>query len=258
MDPAGRPLCLLIVDDDQLNQTMMRLMLAPEGYSLEFASSGSEALEAIETRRIDLVFLDLILPDINGRDVAKQVREWEAGKKHLPIIAVTAYDLPGQPLELVKAGIDDYVFKPFNLRGLTRMVKLYAGEEQGHDDTAGRGRQVPMAEPPVLDYQGSLLDFSNDVAGYQELLKDFTVSLPGRLEKMRAANAKGDFETLSRESHSLKGVSAGLGAIQLSNLANQLGRSCASKEAETAAQRLQQMERSVKVFQAEVRLVLEA
>src|SRR5512140_1681398 len=103
IDRFGRQLRLLVVDDDQLNQSIIQIMLAPQGYLLDFASNGSEALEAIKAGSYDLVFLDLILPDINGRDVCRQVRAWEAGKTHLPIVALTAYDLPGQPLELVKA-----------------------------------------------------------------------------------------------------------------------------------------------------------
>src|SRR5690349_4544203 len=99
IDRFGRQLRLLVVDDDQLNQSIIQIMLSPHGYLLEFASNGAEALEAIKARSYDLVFLDLILPDMNGRDVCRQVRAWEDGKAHLPIVALTAYDLPGQPLE---------------------------------------------------------------------------------------------------------------------------------------------------------------
>lgn len=259
LGPGARQLRILAVDDDALNRDIMQVMLGPFGHQLEFACDGSEALEAIKTRSYDLVFMDLMLPDQSGRDVCRKVREWEAGKSHLPIVAVTAYDMPGQPLELFKAGMDDYIFKPYDARGLARIIELYAGSDgagpaadNGHR-AAGRG-----PEAPVLDWRGSLLDFSNDVEGYKELLTDFLTSLPGRLEKMRRALEDCDFERLNRECHSLKGVSAGLGALRLSRLATQLGRSCGAAQAELAAPLLVQVEQGIAELQAEGRVFLQS
>src|SRR5512146_2095875 len=96
---AQRQPRLLIVDDDPLSRSMMDLMLAPHGYQLGFACDGAEAIQAIESGQYDLVFMDLILPDMNGRDVCREIRRWEAGKSRIPIVAVTGLDLPGQPLE---------------------------------------------------------------------------------------------------------------------------------------------------------------
>src|SRR5512138_3753123 len=89
---------LLIVDDDPLSRSMMDLMLAPHGYELGFACDGMEAIQAIQSGQYDMVFMDLILPDMNGRDVCREVRDWEGGKSRIPIVAVTGLDLPGQPL----------------------------------------------------------------------------------------------------------------------------------------------------------------
>src|SRR5512141_982737 len=118
-----------------MGRSVMQIMLSPQGYQLDFACDGAEALQAIKSQPYDLVFMDLVLPDMNGRDVCREVRRWEAGKRHVPIVAVTAYDLPGQPLELVKAGMDDYLFKPYDARSLTRMIRLYASGES--DELAG-------------------------------------------------------------------------------------------------------------------------
>src|SRR5512144_2221145 len=84
---AERQPRLLIVDDDPLSRSMMDLMLAPHGYKLDFASDGSEAIASIKSGQYDLVFMDLVLPDMNGRDVCREIREWEAGKHRLPIVA---------------------------------------------------------------------------------------------------------------------------------------------------------------------------
>jgi two-component system, sensor histidine kinase and response regulator len=256
-DP-GR-LRLLIVDDDPMNQNIMELMLSPLGYTLEYACDGAEALEAIKTKPYHLVFMDLMLPDINGTDVCRQVREWEAGQRHVPIVAVTGLDMPGQPLELFKAGMDDYIFKPYDLRGITRIINLYAlGEDHGANGETEAGNTRPVVELPVLDSAGCLADFSHDVDGYKELLKDFLAGLPGRLEKMHRAHEAGDFERLNRECHTLKGVSAGLGAMRLSRLATQLGRACADGQQPSAEALLEQLETAVEELQAAGRDFLES
>lgn len=235
----------------------MEIMLSPHGYQLEFASDGKEALEAIETRPHDLVFMDLVLPDINGREVCRQVRAREAGGRHLPIVAVTAYDLPGQPLELVKAGMDDYIFKPYDERTLTRMIQLYAvGDGEAVPGHEGSEAPAQATEAPVFDVSGPLEDFSNDAEAYQGLLRDFLKSLPVRLGKMRQAHATGDYQTLSREAHSLKGISAGLGAASLSRMASQLDKSCLNGGRDKAGKLLAQVEQGMADLRTEAEAYL--
>ncbi len=231
----------------------MQVMLSPHGYHLDFACDGKEALEAIETRAPDLVFMDLILPDMNGRDVCRQVRSQEAGQRHLPIIAVTAYDLPGQPFELVKAGMDDYIFKPYDVRTLTRIIGIYAA---GSAETVASGQPVQLEAAPVLDIDGPLQDFSGDVEAYQGLLRDFLESLPVRLGKMQAAHADANYEALGREAHSLKGIAAGLGAASLSRLAHQLNKSCADGGKASAGELLGQVVEGMAELRAEAEAYL--
>lgn len=246
---AGRPLRILVVDDDALGCSLMQAMLAPQGYQLDFAGGGKEALDAIETRPYDLVFMDLMLPDMNGRDVCRQVRAREAGQRHLPIVAVTAYDLPGQPRELAMAGMDDYIFKPYDARGLARMIQLYAVGD-GHP-ASDPGQPVQVPDAPVLDLQGPLQDFASDVQAYQGLLRDFLASLPLRLGRMKEAYAAANYETLGREAHSLKGISAGLGGAALSRLAGQMSRSCAGGECAGAGDLLVQLEQAMAALRLE-------
>ena len=230
----------------------MEVMLAPRGYELDFACDGREALAAIETRPYDLVFMDLVLPDINGRDVCRQVRAREAGQRHLPIVAVTAYDLPGQPAELVRAGMDDYIFKPFDARTLTRIIQIYVNaDSQATPGADGSAHPTQMPDAPVLDVEGPLQDFSNDVEAYQGLLRSFLQSLPVRLGKMREAHSAGDYVTLGREAHSLKGISAGLGGASLSSLASRINKACANGGKDSAGDLLNDVEQGMAAFRVE-------
>ncbi len=253
-DPVAgeRALRLLVVDDDPLGRSLMEIMLSPYGYQIEYACDGQEALQAIDAQHYDLVFMDLVLPDINGMDVSRQVRDREAGRRHLPIIAVTAYDLPGQPLEMIKAGLDDYIFKPYDARGLRRIIQLYTNPDgrDGSMEAGSDGRHTP-AEAPVLDYKSSLADLSGDAEGYRGLLKDFVEALPARLEKMVQAEGAGDHERLGREAHSLKGISAGLGAMRLSRLAAFLNYCCSDGSRERAPEALERVKQGMIELQEE-------
>jgi CheY-like chemotaxis protein/HPt (histidine-containing phosphotransfer) domain-containing protein len=249
---VGRPLRILVVDDDALGCSLMQAMLAPHGCQLEFAGDGKEALDAIETHPYDLVFMDLILPDINGLDVCRQVRARESGQRHLPIVAVTAYDVPGQPRELAMAGMDDYIFKPYDARALTRMIQLYAVGDGQPAPTAGQGQPVQVPAAPVFDVEGPLEDFAGDVDAYHSLLRDFLASLPARLERMKQAHSSANYETLGREAHSLKGIAAGLGAAALSRLAGQLNKSCAADGSTAAGALLVEVEQAMDAVRFEV------
>ncbi|MGE5251682.1 MAG: response regulator [Bacteroidota bacterium] len=251
---------ILVVDDDDLNRSMMRLLLAQQGYVIEFAANGSEALQAIKSQKYDLVFMDIVLPDMNGRDVCRQVRAWEAGKSRVPIVALTAYDLPGQPLELLKAGMDDYIFKPYNVRQLTRIVRLYTSQpgQASSASPSAEGTQGAEGEVPVLNYEAALLDFSNSVADYQSLLQDFMASLPRRLERMQENYRSGSLRDLAREAHNLRSVSASLGAMQLSRSATELERSCDEGGIAASGQLLEQLGKRVESLQLAAELYLKS
>ena len=251
LSPSAGALGILVVDDDDLNRSMISIMLTQQGYPADFATNGAEALEAVQRRKYDLIFMDLMLPDMNGRDVARRIREWEAGRFRVPIVALTAYDLPGQPLELLKAGMDDYLFKPYNGRQLARLIRLYTGVEAQEQSAAASGERVHIAdsEASVLDYESALEDLSNNMEDYTSLLGDFIASLPGRLARMQEDYRTAAFEELARECHNLKSISAGLGAAQLSRYVTQLERLANQRDVPAAGELLEQVGKRVEYLQ---------
>jgi CheY-like chemotaxis protein/HPt (histidine-containing phosphotransfer) domain-containing protein len=251
--PSAGTLGILVVDDDDLNRSMISIMLTQQGYPADFATNGAEALAAVQRRKYDLIFMDLMLPDMNGRDVARRIREWEDGRFRVPIVALTAYDLPGQPLELLKAGMDDYLFKPYNGRQLARMIRLYTGAEaQEQSAAAAPGERVPIAdsEAAVLDYESALEDLSNNMEDYTSLLGDFIASLPGRLGRMQEDYRTAAFQELARECHNLKSISAGLGAAQLSRYVTQLEKLANPHDVPAAGEMLEQVGKRVEYLQS--------
>jgi two-component system KDP operon response regulator KdpE len=118
---------ILIVDDEPSIQRSMATLLRSRGYAPRIAASGREALAAFERDRPSLVILDLGLPDINGTDVCRQIRE----RADVPIVVLSVRDDEPSKVTALDAGADDYVTKPFSAEELLARVRAGLRRQQG-------------------------------------------------------------------------------------------------------------------------------
>lgn len=119
---AGKQARVLIVDDQAHNRELLKVMLMPEGYELLTAASGEDALEIVEREPPDLILLDVMMPGMNGYEVAAKLKD-NSGSKHIPIIMVTALDDRAGRLLGLNAGADDFLTKPIDRAELSVRVK---------------------------------------------------------------------------------------------------------------------------------------
>ena len=132
---------ILIVDDEKPISDIVKFNLTKEGYEVIKAYDGEEALEKVEDEQPDLILLDLMLPKIDGLEVARRVR----AKHSIPIIMVTAKDSELDKVVGLELGADDYVTKPFSNRELVARVKanlrrqdqLVTSEQESNDIKVG-------------------------------------------------------------------------------------------------------------------------
>ena len=211
---------ILVVDDDLLNQRMMKLILTREGYEVDLASNGSEALDAVKLHHYDVVFMDLQMPVMDGLEASRRIREWENGGRHTFIVALTASYLPETGHVLFEAGIDNYISKPFELEHIQQLLKYSLTP---HSAPAPQPvTPDPDSPKQVLDIQKGVQQVGGDLETYKELLGDFIQGLPERLQGMEHSFARMDWAGLSRAAHNLNGIAANLGALQLSEYARKL------------------------------------
>lgn len=165
---------LIVEDDVELNE-MLKKMLIKEGYKVEVAFSGTEALLLLNQKRIDLILLDLMLPGITGEEVLKAVK----GKEDIPIIVLSAKTEIDSKIELIKGGADDYVTKPFNNKELMARIE------------AVMRRTKRLRSDVVYKYKDIVLDdvkISVKVSGVEVFLTKYEYSIlkllmsePGRI-----------------------------------------------------------------------------
>jgi two-component system, OmpR family, KDP operon response regulator KdpE len=116
---TGSPVIVVIEDDPQIRR-FLRTSLASHGFEVHEADSGKAGLTAAENRKPDLVILDLGLPDLDGVEVVKKLREWT----QVPIVVLSARITEGDKVAALDAGADDYLTKPFGLGELLARLRV--------------------------------------------------------------------------------------------------------------------------------------
>jgi two-component system KDP operon response regulator KdpE len=111
---------ILVVDDEAAIRRYLRVALGAQGYEVVEASSGEEALQAVVNRRPDLVILDLGLPDIDGVEVTRRLREWS----QIPVLVLSVRDAESDKIAALDAGADDYLTKPFGTGELMARIRV--------------------------------------------------------------------------------------------------------------------------------------
>jgi two-component system KDP operon response regulator KdpE len=134
---------VLVVDDEPQIQRFLKPSLEAAGYMPVMAAAGAEALRLIATRAPDVVVLDLGLPDMDGKDVIRGVREWS----QVPIIVLSARDREGEKIAALDLGADDYVSKPFGIGELMARIR-----------TLLRHRSREEGETTVFESGGLIID----------------------------------------------------------------------------------------------------
>src|SRR5260370_12325265 len=105
---------ILVVDDDSQIRRVMRTTLSSQGYTIVEARNGEEALKKVRTERLDLIILDLNMPDMDGIEVCREIRVTSS----LPILMLTVRAAEEDKVRALDAGADDYVVKPFGIEAL--------------------------------------------------------------------------------------------------------------------------------------------
>src|SRR6266852_293157 len=119
MEPAAK---ILIVDDNEQNLTLIRVILRRHGYDSRLARSGEEALQQVVAAPPDLIILDVMMPGIDGIEVCRRLKD-DAKTRLIPIVIMTALNQPEDKIRGIEAGADDFLTKPVNQAELMARVR---------------------------------------------------------------------------------------------------------------------------------------
>lgn len=123
-DPMNRKHTILLIEDNELNREIASVSLKKAGYAVLETDNGKSGLEVLETREIDLLLLDLSLPDISGWDIISRIRKDEA-RAALPVIVLTAHAMVGDRERAIRLGCSAYLTKPCLPDKIVKEVKSF-------------------------------------------------------------------------------------------------------------------------------------
>ena len=257
LERCERPRRILLTEDNRVNQQLAMRLLEKRGHTVVLASTGREALEAIDRQPFDVVLMDVQMPEMDGFEATAAIRqrEQETGR-HVPIIAMTAHAMKGDRERCLAAGMDGYVSKPLQPAELFAVIERLTA-------TAGASVAGPVESPLVVasdsgdaaaptvteDFdKGRALDcVEGDTELLNVLAEAFIEESVDLVRRIHAAIAERDTRALNLAAHTMKGASLSLGATAVASAAQRLEDSSAAGDwalaAKTAAELEQSLER---------------
>lgn len=218
--PAMPPMRILLAEDAIANQVLAVGLLKKWDHVVTVANNGLEAVEQLASQPFDLVLMDVQMPEMDGLEATKRIREMEREGKifsetttPVPIVAMTAHAMKGDRERCLESGMDGYVTKPIRVAELVKTInQVTSNESTPPTGTSSSGRTSETSHESEIDWTLAL----RSVEGDQDLLKDvaaaFLEEVPGHLQELSAAVTAGDARAIQRVAHLLKGVSTTFGA----------------------------------------------
>lgn len=248
---------VLLVEDNEINQELAEELLNEAGITTTIANHGQEALDILEENEFDAVLMDVNMPVMDGYTATRKIRE-QARFVDLPIIATTANALAGDREKCLNAGMNDYLPKPLNIRHMLETLVRLIFKKTIEVKTVSQISLAPTTSkkfnlPNIdgVDTKTGMLICNNNVDLYRRLLHKFIKNETFSVEFQAALQAQ-DIEVAERLAHTLKGVSANIGAQNLHIAAAGL------QELFKRDAQQEEIERQLKQVEAELDIVIKA
>jgi CheY-like chemotaxis protein len=235
LDPAlaaRLPLRVLLCDDNLINQKVALRLLQQMGYKADVANNGVECLAAIEKNPYDVVFMDVQMPEMDGIEATRHIRERQKKaegnfKDHIVIIAMTANAMQGDREKCITAGMDDYLPKPVRPEEIRKTLERWgsrAAASQAEEAPAAAAQTTPPDAAPGVDME-RLLDFANgELENLRELAELYMQQTLQQLNKIDAAIETRAADEVKRLAHSCAGASSTCGMTSITPILRELER----------------------------------
>ena len=219
---------VLIVDDNEINLTVTKGLLEPLRMKIYTVTSGIEALDLIEQEKFDLIFMDHMMPEMDGIEATRIIRRLHPDYADVPIIALTANVMDGMKETFIAEGMNDFVGKPIEVRMLIQKVKQWLPKEKilkyrtiiGKEEIAKEPEKIVIGD---LDTDSARRMLGDDKVFYS-VLKEYYKNIPKKIKLIAQYKQQNNLIAYTIEVHALKSTSRQIGATRLANLAAELER----------------------------------
>ncbi|GEM_PF-1465688 len=288
----GEGLKVLVAEDNPTNLALAWAMLNRGGCNVVVANDGREAVEKWKAEAFDLVLMDVQMPEMDGVEATRAIRQLELGTPyHVPIVAMTAHAMKGDRERFLRSGMDGYVAKPVRAADLWQEIGAVRGRLAGTPAHAHYSplivdmdsRQIPVAaladtawggpggpgslevpplasesdlanSLPVFDLRATCEQLGLERSVVVRLLSFYLTDLPRHVQAIEQSMEAGDHERIRRHAHSLKGSSANLGVRSISAMAREIEDSAISGDLEAAVDVVRDLPLAAKALREALRM----
>ncbi len=223
---------VLIVDDNSVNLTVAKGLLEPLKMSVDLAQSAGEAIDLMNQVQYDCVFMDHMMPEVDGVEATHIIRRLMPEYDGVPIIALTANAVSGAKEMFLKEGMDDFVAKPIDLKDITSKLHKWlpqekivpiSEEEAAAEEAAEAGKQAASQEISIegLDTVTAIGRLGSPEL-FMTVLKEYFISIDKKADTIQQYYDAGEWHSYTVEVHALKSASRQIGAMELADTAAEL------------------------------------
>lgn len=223
---------ILIVDDNAMNRQVAIGLLQPLQMQIDTASSGPDAIQMVKQKEYDMIFMDHMMPGMDGIEATKLIRALPGERfGKVPIVALTANAVSGVREIFLKEGMDDFIAKPIEMSEMIRILKkwLYINDAQNVTETVSEPessdieeiKQISMKDIKILDTE-TALQYCGSEEMFWQLVETFCRTAENKADVIASYARHGDVKNYMIELHALKSVSKLIGANALSDMAGSL------------------------------------
>jgi PAS domain S-box-containing protein len=253
-----RKFSILLVEDNLVNQKVAATMLKKRGHRVVLASNGREALDAFDRQSIDLILMDVQMPEIDGFEATELIRDREkANGGHTPIVAMTAHAMKGDRERCLAAGMDDYVSKPIREADLFLAIENLANASHDKNkESRYASKHVTLLAEDIFDLSKAMSVVDGDRELLEEVASLFLEDAADKIAKLREGVVRGDAGAVQKAAHTLKGSVGYFGAKRAFDAVYRLeliGKNGTWTEAETAQS---EVEREFKALEVAMKQAL--
>ena len=210
--PDFRHIWVLVVEDNEMNQSLLRHLLTGWKLSFDTANNGIEALEKLQARRFDLVLMDVQMPGMDGYTATQEIRK--KLRLDTPVIAMTAHAFAGEREKCLSYGMNEYIAKPIREKELFALVARFTGMEGDWPEfKKGMIAATPAAYRLIdLRYMWGVSDGNREYE--RAVTEQFMEVIPVDLETLESALADGDLTLLRQTAHNMRTDVAIMGLLE--------------------------------------------
>jgi len=222
---------VLLAEDNEINQEIAIELLEEIGLNITVANNGREAVDCAEREEFDCILMDMQMPELDGYEATGILRKNQRFQK-MPIIAMTANAMAGDREKCLEAGMDDHVSKPINTKELFgALVKWIPSRQQSESPIPAQQEPSQIktenksslpAQLPGLDIKAGMIVVTGKEKLYRKLLRKFLEDFSNATKELQKFWDNGDSEQAERYAHTIKGVSANIGAKKLQETAGEI------------------------------------